>query len=271
MSDLLAEVFPERVELELLDSVPAVTAMGAMAAFSDRGLTLTMADPAAIEAFPVGSAVKGSYGDHSGFCQFDSIVVECTVRDGEAAGDGATGDGATGDGATGDGATGDGVGAPIGVAAPIGVIRLEPPKQIRTTQRRRFVRANVEITIPVALLISDRKGMNFLSAPGEVANLGGGGLMMVIAAHPALKVGSKMALAIPAPGGDPVLAVGEAVQVVVPADGPATVRLKFTSIDAIERDRIERFSYRKLGGSAPAKLWAAGKITTTQPDPSTPS
>ncbi len=249
MSDLQAEVFPEHVELERLDEqsldgqssegrqaanrVPPVTTMGAMASFSERGLTLMVTDPGAIEAFPQGTRVRASYGDHSGFCQFESEVVEA--------------------------AAGGGEGEP-------GVIRLQPPGRVTTTQRRRFVRADVDMTIPVALL--DGKAMTFLSAPGDVANLGGGGLMMIIAAHPSLKVGSKLALALTVPGGDPVLAVGRTVQVLVGEDGPATVRLAFTSIDAAERDRIERFVYRRLGGTAPAKLWASGKITQTQPSPS---
>jgi c-di-GMP-binding flagellar brake protein YcgR len=232
MSDLQAEVFPERVELEVIDSVPPVTTMGAMASFSERGLTLTVTDPAAIAAFPAATLVRASYGDHSGFCQFDSSVVEAT---------------------------------PSAAPGGLGVIRLEPPKQVTTTQRRRFVRADVDLTIPVALL--DGKAMTFLSAPGEVGNLGGGGLMMIIAAHPSLKVGSKLAVAITVPGGDAVLALGRTVQVVVGQEGPATVRLAFTSIDATDRDRIERFVYRKLGGTAPAKLWASGKITSTQPSP----
>jgi hypothetical protein len=232
MSDLLAEVFPERVELEVVDSLPPVRTMGAMASFSERGLTLLVNDPAVIGSFPPGTSVKGSYGDHSGFCQFETEVVEATPGDG---------------------------------ADAAGVIRLVAPKHITTTQRRRYVRAGVDLTIPCALL--DAKNMTFLSAPGDVSNLGGGGLMMIIAAHPSLKVGSKLALALSLPGSDPILALGRAVDVVTEPDQPATVRLAFTAIDADDRERVERFAYRKLGGSAPAKLWAAGKITSTQPSP----
>ncbi len=232
MSVLQAEVFPERVELEVVDSAPPVKTTGAMSSFSDRGLTLTVTDQAAVQAFPAGTLVRGSYGDHSGFCQFETEVDEATA--------------------------GDTADAPT-------IIRLVPPKQITTTQRRRYVRADVDITIPCALL--DVKNMTFLSAPGDVANLGGGGLMMVIAAHPSLKVGSKLALAISIPGSDPILALGRTVYVTKQADGPATVRLAFTSIDAGDRERVERFAYRKLGGTAPAKLWASGKITSTQPSP----
>ncbi|HEX3426280.1 MAG TPA: PilZ domain-containing protein, partial [Acidimicrobiales bacterium] len=200
--------------------------------FSDRGLTLTVNDPAAVASFPAGTLVRGSYGDHSGFCQFESEVAETTAGD---------------------------------TAEAPAVIRLVAPKQITTTQRRRHVRAPVDITIPCALL--DARNMTFLSAPGDVANLGGGGLMMIIAAHPSLVVGSKLALAISIPGSDPILALGRTVDVVATPDGPATVRLAFTSIDAGDRERVERFAYRKLGGTAPAKLWASGKITSTQPSP----
>ena len=70
------------------------------------------------------------------------------------------------------------------------------------------------------------------------------------------------------PGSDPILVLGRTVQVVVEPDGTATVRLAFTSIDAGDRERVERFAYRKVGGAAPAKLWASGKITSTQPSPS---
>jgi c-di-GMP-binding flagellar brake protein YcgR len=142
-----------------------------------------------------------------------------------------------------------------------GTIRLQPPTQVTTTQRRRFVRADVDLTIPCALL--DGQAMTFLSAPGEVANLGGGGLMMVIARHPSLAVGSQLALALTVPGSDPILVLGRAVQVVA-EDGPATVRLAFTAIDGHDRERIERFVYRQLGGSPPAKLWSSGKITTSR-------
>src|SRR5206468_3507383 len=144
-----------------------------------------------------------SYGDHSGFCQFDSEVWESLA-----------------------GAT----------DADPGVIRVLPPTQIVTTQRRRFVRAAVEVEIACALL--DTKAMAFRSAPGEVRNLGGGGLMMIIAAHPALKEGSELALAIPAPGGGPVLALGRTIEAVPTPDGPLQLRLAFTTIDPIGRERI---------------------------------
>ncbi|HEX3425262.1 MAG TPA: PilZ domain-containing protein [Acidimicrobiales bacterium] len=229
MSDLQAEVFPDRVELEVVESEPPLRTMAAMASLSDRGLTLLVDDLGAVEAFPPGTQVHGSYGDHSGFCQFDSLVISMEPSTDE--------------------------GRPA-------VMRLEAPARITTTQRRRFVRADVDITIPVALL--NGKAMTFISAPGDVHNLGGGGLMMVIAAHPALQVGSKLALAITVPGGDPVVVLARAVQVLIDGDGPATVRVAFTSLEAADKDRIERFAYRALGGSAPAKLWASGKITTTR-------
>ena len=31
--------------------------------------------------------------------------------------------------------------------------------------------------------------------------------------------------------------------------------------------RILTYAYRKIGGTAPAKLWSSGKITSTQPSP----
>jgi hypothetical protein len=226
MSDLPAEIFPERVELEILESDPPVTAMCAMASFSDRGITLITADDAVVASFPAGTKVHGSYGDHSGFCQFDSEVGESSA--GAAKGD-------------------------------PGIIRVLPPTQIITTQRRRYVRSAVEVEIACALL--DSKAMAFRSAPGEVRNLGGGGLMMIIAAHPSLTKGSELALAIPAPGGGPVLALARTVEAVPTPDGPLQLRLAFTSIDPIGRERIERFVYRRTGGNAPAKLWATGKIT----------
>jgi hypothetical protein len=89
---------------------------------------------------------------------------------------------------------------------------------------------------------------------------------MIIAAHPSLKVGSKLALAITVPG-DAVLVVGRAVQVIVEDEGPAVVRVAFMSLDAGDRERIERFVYRQISGSAPAKLWGSGKITVSQPGP----
>ena len=227
MSDVVqAEVFPEHVEIEVLDSEPAVTAMCAMANFSDRGLTLTTPDASIIDSFPRGTKVRGSYGDPSGFCQFESEVVEAVAGANE--------------------------GDPY-------VIRLVPPARVKTTQRRRHVRSAVDVTIAVALL--DGPNMSFLSAPGNVKNMGGGGLMMIIAAHPSLKVGSVLALAIPAPGGDPVLALARTVQVVPDPEGPAQLRVAFTAIDPVGRDRIERFVYRQQGGRAPAQLWASGKIT----------
>jgi c-di-GMP-binding flagellar brake protein YcgR len=232
MSDLQAEVFPESVELVTVDNVPVARTMGAMASFSERGLTLRVIDPDAIANFPNGTKVTGSYADHSGFCRFESEVVEVTA-----------------------GATAD----------DPGFIRLVPPAQITTTQRRRYVRADVDLTVPCALL--DAKNMTFLSAPGNVINLGGGGLRMIIAAHPSLVVGSKLALALSLPGSDPILVLGRTVHVVMEPDTTATIRLAFTSLDAGDRERVERFAYRKVGGAAPAKLWASGKITSTQPSP----
>ena len=76
-----------------------------------------------------------------------------------------------------------------------------------------------------------------------------------------------MALAFYLPGSDPILVLGRVVQLALDPEGPATVRLAFTSIDADSRERVERYSYRKLGGTAPAKLWSSGKITSTQPSP----
>ncbi len=259
MSDLLAEVFPDRVELEVVDSVPPVKTMGAMSSFSDRGLTLLVTDPGTVALFPAGTLVRGSYGDHSGFCQFETEVAESTAPPGPPD----PSDPSDRSDAP-DGESPAATPAPAPAPAPA-VIRLVAPKQITTTQRRRHVRADVDITIPCALL--DTKNMAFLSAPGEVQNLGGGGLKMIIAAHPSLKVGSKLALAMSLPGSDPILILGRAVHVVVEPDQPATVRLAFTTIDSDDRERVERFAYRKLGGTAPAKLWASGKITSTQPSP----
>jgi len=235
MSDLQAEVFPERVELVAIDDEPAATTIGAMASFSDRGLVLKVSDAGAVEAFPAGTRVRGRYGDHSGLCQFETEVASSSP------------------GAT----TGD-----------PGTIRLVPPARITTTQRRRYVRAEVSIAVAVALL--DRKAMTFLSAPGDVDSLGGGGLKMIIAAHRSLVVGSQLALAIPLLGTEGVMVLGRVVQLLVPADGPATVRIGFTSIDPDDRERVERFAYRKVGGTAPAKLWAAGKIISTRPSPPDP-
>ena len=239
MSDLQAEVFPERVELEVLDSDPPMTLMCRMSSFSERGVTL-LAETGAIDAFPTGTTVRASYGDHSGFCQFTSEVVSVAPAPPAAKGV--------------DGVVGGEKGAVL--------IRVRAPTRVTTTQRRRYVRSDVELEIACALL--DSKAMTFRAAPGEVRNLGGGGLMMIIAAHPSLVLGAELALAIPAPGGDPVLAVGRVVQAVPQPEGPVQLRMAFTYIDAIGRDRIERFVYRRLGGSAPAKLWSSGKITQTQ-------
>jgi len=228
MSDLQAEVFPERVELEVLDSEPPITTLCRMSSFSERGVTL-IPDDGAIEAFAVGTKVRASYGDHSGFCQFASEVIEA---------------------------------APGATENDPAVIRVLAPERVSTTQRRRFVRSDVEIEIACALV--DKKAMTFRSAPGEARSLGGGGVMIIIAAHPSLVLGAELALAIPAPGGDPVVAIGRVVQAVPQADGTLQLRLAFSYIDAVGRDRIERFVYRRLGGSAPAKLWGSGKITQTR-------
>src|SRR5580704_13520254 len=173
MTDLKAEVFPERVELIAIDDEPAATTIGAMSSFTERGLVLKVTDPGAVEAFPAGTRVRGRYGDHSGLCQFETEVASS---------------------------------APGATAGDPGTIRLVPPARISTTQRRRYVRAEVNITVAVALL--DRKAMTFLSAPGVVDSLGGGGLKMIIAAHRSLVVGSKLALAIPLIGTEEVMVLG---------------------------------------------------------------
>ena len=226
MSDLPAEVFPERIELEIPDREPPVTMMCRMSSFTDRGVTLIPLD-GGFDSFPVGTLVRASYGDHSGFCQFASEVIDAVDASEERP----------------------------------AVIRVAAPARITTTQRRRYVRSNVELEIACALL--DSKAMTFRSAPGEARNLGGGGLMLIIAAHPALVLGAELALAIPAPGGGPVLAIGRTVQVEPQGDGTLQLRLAFAYVDDIGRDRIERFVYRRVGGNAPAKLWASGKITKT--------
>jgi hypothetical protein len=227
MSDLQAELFPKRVSLTVLDCEPSVTVVGAVAAFSERGLTLTLTDPQAIDAFFEGSRVHAGYGDPSGFCEFDSEVVE--VSPGADAGAG-------------------------------GTIRLRAPTQVRTTQRRRTVRADVELTAPCALF--DDAGPAFRTAPSEVRSLSGGGLMMIIAAHPALRVGSSITVALPLPGGEPVVAFGRVVELVNRSDSTATVRLAFTALEGPSRERVERFVFRRLGGPTPAKLWTTGKLTT---------
>jgi hypothetical protein len=233
MSVLQAELFPDRISLAVLDCEPSVTVVGAVTAFSERGLTLTLTDPEAIGDFPEGTRVHAGYGDPSGFCEFDSEVVAVSA--------------------------GDGAGA-------VGTVRLRAPAQIRTTQRRRTVRADVELTAPCALF--DDAGPAFRTAPSEVRSLSGGGLMMIIAAHPALRLGSSITVALPLPGRDPVVAFGRVVDLVSRGDSTTTVRLAFTALDAPSRDRVERFVFRRLGGPAPAKLWATGKVTTSgrQPD-----
>lgn len=231
MSDLPAEVFPERIELEIPDREPPITIMCRMASFTERGVSMIPLD-GGFDSFPVGTLVRASYGDHSGFCQFASEVIEAVAATEE--------------------------GAPA-------IIRVSAPKRVTTTQRRRYVRSDVEIEIACALL--DSKAMTFRSAPGEARSLGGGGVMMIIAAHPSLVVGAELALAIPAPGGGPVLAIGRTVQVEPQDDGTLQLRLAFAYIDDIGRDRIERFVYRRVGGTAPAKLWASGKITQTSSQP----
>jgi hypothetical protein len=246
MSDLQAEVFPERVELEVLDSDPPVTLLCRMSSFSDRGVSL-IAETGTIESFPAGTKVRASYGDHSGFCQFTSEVIASPSSPSSPSASSSPSSSSSSSSDASDSGS---------------LIRVLAPTRVSTTQRRRHVRSDVEIEIACALV--DEKAMTFRAAPGEARNMGGGGLMMIIAAHPSLVVGAELALAIPAPGGGPVLAVGRVVQVVPQAEGPLQLRLAFTYIDAIGRDRIERFVYRRLGGSAPAKLWSTGKITQTR-------
>lgn len=223
MSDFVDAGLPQRISVEVAESDPVVSVTGAVDSVIGTTLTLTVAADA-VPGFEPGVKVHASYCDHTGLCQFDSEVVQ--VRPGD----------------------------------PTALV-IDAPRHITTTQRRQHVRADVELEIACALL--DRGAMSFLSAPGRVQNLGGGGLMMIIAPHETLTVGAKLALALPLPGGPPVMAVATIVDLAPPSeeDEPAVVRMAFNLIAPNDRDWIERFTYQKLGGKAPAKLWGAGKIS----------
>lgn len=230
MDDSGSTELPSQVWLQVDDAseVPATFTM-AVLGLDEHGFSVSTTDADAAAALTAGTKLRASYGDHSGLCRFDSVVV--AVRPGEPT-----------------------------------VVVIEPPQRIEIEQRRRFVRA--EVDLPVACALLDTTGEpTFVAAIGNVGNLGAGGLRMVIGAHPALVKGAAMSLALELPGQPVLVMLARVVDVTGPyfEDGEVIVRLAFTMVESDDRERLERFVYRKLGGIAPAKTYSAGKITQIFP------
>jgi Tfp pilus assembly protein PilZ len=78
--------------------------------------------------------------------------------------------------------------------------------------------------------------------------------------------GASLTMALTVPTQPTILVLTTVVDVVPPEseDEPAVVRVKFTLLASDDRERIERFVHRQMGGSAPAKLWSPGKITAAR-------
>jgi c-di-GMP-binding flagellar brake protein YcgR len=190
-------------------------------------VVLSAGSPADLAA---GTSLRVGYGDYAGYHEFDSTVVEAHAGE------------------------------------PAEVV-IEPARNLTTVQRRGAIRADVDL--PVACALLDQDEMMFLRATGTIGNLGGGGLAMAIGAAEILVEGALLALAmtLPTSKASPVLALAKVVAVELPDsdDDEAIVRMRFTQIGAEERDLVERYVYRTLGGGMPAKLWTKGKLTQLSP------
>ncbi len=233
MDDSDSTGLPEQVWLQVVvgdSEMPATYTMGVQG-LDEHGFSVTTTDAEAMAALTPGTALRASYGDHSGLCRFDSVVVSQTA------------------------------GEPT-------IVVIDPPRKIAIEQRRRFVRAEVDMPVACALLDASDEP-TFVAAIGNVGNLGAGGLRMAIGNHPALVKGATMSLALDLVGaGQPVVVMlARVVDVTGPyfEDGEVIVRLVFTMVESDDRERLERFVYRKLGGIAPAKTYSAGKITQISP------
>ncbi|MDP9074861.1 MAG: PilZ domain-containing protein [Actinomycetota bacterium] len=223
--ELAAIDIPKQLTVQILDDTDAPPALAAtIKSFDDTTLILALSGPGAGAGVEVGAAINVGYPDHAGFCEFESKVLE--VLPGEP-----------------------------------DLLSIEPARQTKTIQRRRHIRADVDM--PVACALLDPEAMSFMGASGEIGNLGGGGLMMYIRWHPALIVGASLTMALTVPTQPTILALTKVVDVVEPEsdDEPAVVRVAFSLLSSDDGERIERFVYRQLGGSAPAKLWSPGKLT----------
>ena len=218
---------PKQLTVQIVDDTDhPVTLAATIKTFDDTTLILALSGPGAAAGVEVGAEINVGYPDHAGFCEFDSKILE--VRPGDP-----------------------------------DLLSVEPAHKTKTTQRRRYIRADVEMPVSCALL--DTEAMSFMGAGGTIGNLGGGGLMMYIRYHPALVIGASLTMALTVPTQPTILVLTKVVDVVEPEseDEPAVVRVKFTLLESDDRERIERFVYRQMGGSAPAKLWSPGKIKTT--------
>lgn len=243
MSDFRPATGPQRVTVEILDGTdPHVTLKGIFQPPEDAilegyfqpvvdpNVTIVLNGPGGSAGVVAGTSIRVGYGDYSGYHEFDSTVVE--VSEGDP-----------------------------------GELVIEPAHHLTTVQRRGFIRADVDL--PVACALLDQEEMVFLRATGTIGNLGGGGLAMAIGAAEILVEGALLALAmtLPTSKATPVLALAKVVNVEFPEsdDDEAIVRMKFTQIGAEEKDLVERYVYRTLGGGTPAKLWTKGKVTQISP------
>ena len=176
---------------------------------SERGLLLVPTDEPG-PPLAAGTAVTVTYFDRSGLYTFDSEVVVQTGG-GEH------------------------------------IIQLGPWLRLNRTQRRQYVR--LDINLPVTCLAIDEETGGFRLVTARSGDIGGGGLRLV-AGEP-LEEDSRVVLSFVLPRHPAIVAVAKVVASDGNLDGTATLRTAFTVIAEADRDRIVGFVFDGLRDTSP--------------------
>ena len=194
----------QAVTLQLQHEGVATTVQARVRTSSDRGLLVSPTDDDVPQLEPR-TPVKVSYADRSGLYSFDSEVI---------------------------------LHAPAGERS----IQLGPAQRLTRTQRRQYVR--LDINLPVTCLAIDEETGGFRLVTARSGDIGGGGVRLI--AGELLEEDSRVVLSFVLPRHPAIVAVAKVVASDGNLDGTATVRTAFTVIAEADRERIVGFVFDEL-------------------------
>jgi c-di-GMP-binding flagellar brake protein YcgR len=120
-------------------------------------------------------------------------------------------------------------------------MQIGPPTHLSRTQRRQYVR--LDLNLPVMCLLVDEATGGYTPITARTGDIGGGGLRLV--AGEAVPAGSRLVVSFVL-AGPAIVAVAKVVAVDRERDGTATLRTAFTLISEHDRDRIVGFVFDEL-------------------------
>ena len=121
-------------------------------------------------------------------------------------------------------------------------MQIGPPLNLTRTQRRQYVR--LDLNLPVMCLLVDEATGGYTPIAARSGDIGGGGLRLI--AGEAVPEGSRLVVSFVLAGQPAIVAVAKVVAADHERDGTVTLRTAFSLISEHDRDRIVGFVFDEL-------------------------